>query len=179
MALYTPAAAGVDDVDRLYRRLAGRLEQIVRGDVHAPDPIIEDACQVAWGRLIDHSDRVRRETALGWLAATAIHEAFRLVRRSRREVSLEATIEAAGEFPLSRPGPGPCELVIQRDRIDELARLPARQQRLLWLQGLGLSYVEMAAHERCTTRTIERQLSRARETLSGRGRACASGAQPG
>jgi RNA polymerase sigma factor (sigma-70 family) len=178
MVLQT-AASEHDDVDRLYRRLAGRLEQIVRGDVHAPDPVIEDACQVAWGRLIDHSDRVRRETALGWLAATAVHEAFKLVRRSRREVSLEATVEAGGESPLTRPDPGPCELVMQRDRIGGLAELPARQQRLLWLQALGLSYAEMAAHEGCTTRTIERQLARARDTLNGRGRACAAGAQPG
>jgi RNA polymerase sigma factor (sigma-70 family) len=161
-------APELEDVDRLYRRLAGRLEQIVRGDVHAPDPVIEDACQVAWGRLLDHSDRIRRETALPWLVATAVHEAFRLVRRSRRELSLEAAVEAAGELALARRDPGPCELLEHHERIGELAGLPARQQRLIWLQALGLSYAEMAAHERCTKRTIERQLYRARETLRPR-----------
>jgi RNA polymerase sigma factor (sigma-70 family) len=165
MALEWSAGGGNQDIDRLYRRLAGRLEQIVRGDVHAPDPLIEDACQVAWGRLIVHSDRVRRDTALAWLAATAVHEAFRLLRRDRREVSLEAALEAGGESPIGARSPGPHEFVEQRERIATVADLPVRQQRLVWLQALGLSYAEMASHERCTTRTIERQLLRAKEDL--------------
>ena len=56
------------DVGELYRALAKQLEQIVRVDVRAPDPVIEDACQFAWSRLVHHSDRVRRDAALTWLA---------------------------------------------------------------------------------------------------------------
>jgi hypothetical protein len=59
----TPTEAA-GDVGDLYRALAPRLEQIVRLDVRAPDPVIEDACQFAWSRLVYHSHRVRRETAL-------------------------------------------------------------------------------------------------------------------
>jgi RNA polymerase sigma factor (sigma-70 family) len=53
----------------------------------------------------------------------------------------------------------------ERQRLVDLDRLPERQQRLVWLQGLGLSYVEMAEREGCTTRTVERQLLRARRTM--------------
>ena len=54
--------------------------------------------------------------------------------------------------------------------LDQLAawasqNLPERQQRLVWLQGLGLSYTEMAAHEGATPRTVERQLMRAKKRL--------------
>src|SRR6185312_6926864 len=78
------APAGVGDVGELYCLLARRLEHIVRLDVHAPDVVIEDACQFAWNRLLHHRDRVQRETAMGWLVRTAVHEALKLTRRDRR-----------------------------------------------------------------------------------------------
>ena len=46
--------------------------------------------------------------------------------------------------------------------------LAIRSQRFVWLHALGLSYTEMAAHERCTTRTVERQLVHARRKLEAR-----------
>jgi RNA polymerase sigma factor (sigma-70 family) len=156
------------DVEQLYRRLAGRLERIVRIDVHAPEPLIEDACQFAWGRLVHSSDRVRRETVLGWLATTAVHEAFRLLRQDRRELSLEVAIDNGDARATTSRLPGPEETVEARDRIARLGRLPARQQRLLWLRALGLSYAEMAAHEGCTERTVERQLLQAKLAMATR-----------
>lgn len=156
------------DIEELYRRLSGRLERLVRRDVHAPEPVIEDACQFAWSRLVHHSDRVRRETALAWLAATAVHEAFKLLRRANRELSLDLTLEVAGDSAIHPRAPATEELFEQRERIAGIGRLPQRQQRLLWLQALGLSYAEMAVHEGSSVRTVERQLQRARHRLAGR-----------
>jgi RNA polymerase sigma factor (sigma-70 family) len=59
----------------------------------------------------------------------------------------------------------PVELIEHRERLADLGRLPARQQRALWLHGLGLSYAEIARHEGCTTRTVDRQLLRARRRI--------------
>jgi DNA-directed RNA polymerase specialized sigma24 family protein len=59
----------------------------------------------------------------------------------------------------------PDELVEQRQRLADISRLPARQQRLVWLQGVGFSYDEMAEREGCTPRTVERQLLRAKRTM--------------
>lgn len=179
MAVQPLTAGQAEELDQLYRVLAEPLERIVRSDVRAPRAVIEDACQVAWGRLLDQSDRIRRETALAWLAATAVHEAVRLLRRGRRELSLEATIEEAGDSAVGTRVVGPGELLEQRERIAGLANLPSRQQRLIWLQALGLSYAEMAAHERCTTRTVERQLFRARERLRKRPVGAAAASAPG
>jgi RNA polymerase sigma factor (sigma-70 family) len=162
----TPGADGaLGDVDELYRALSRRLEQIVRVGVHAPDPVIEDACQFAWSRLVDHSHRVQRDTALGWLAKTAVHEAFKLLRRGARDLPLESAADDGDEICLATRGPGPAELVAQRERLAAIESLPVRQQRVLWLRGLGLSYEEIALHETCTQRTVERQLVRARRTL--------------
>ncbi|MGN6867946.1 MAG: RNA polymerase sigma factor [Solirubrobacteraceae bacterium] len=149
---------GVGDVGELYALLARRLEQIVRLDVRAPDTVIEDACQFAWSRLLHHRDRVHRETVMSWLVRTAVHEAFKLLRRDRRELPLEAAAEAAMLA-------SPAQVIECRQRLAELGRLPERQQRAVWLHALGLNYTEIAVYEGCTTRTVERQLLRARQAI--------------
>jgi RNA polymerase sigma factor (sigma-70 family) len=159
------------DIGELYALHARRLEQIVRVDVRAPQPLIEDACQFAWSRLLFHEHRIRRDTALPWLVTTAVREAFKLIRREVRELSLECVLKDATE-PLIRLGvPAPEEQVEHRQRLADICRLPERQQRLMWLHGLGLRYDEIAEREGCTIRTVERQLLRAKRTM----RATASG----
>jgi RNA polymerase sigma factor (sigma-70 family) len=158
----------VDDVGELYGRLARRLEQIVRLGVRAPDVVIEDACQVAWTRLVHHRRRVHSETVMSWLARTAVHEAVKLLRRDHRELSLESAGEEAMPMVCSCPAP---EVALEnRQRLGEIGVLPARQQRVLWLHAVGLSYTEIAAHEACTVRTVERQLLRARQGIRDRSR---------
>jgi RNA polymerase sigma factor (sigma-70 family) len=153
-------------LDELYAALAGRVHRIVRGGVRGPDPDIDDACQLAWTRLVDHRAHVRRDTAFGWLVKTARHEALRLVARSCRDLSLDALIDGGdpGEL-IDLRAPSPEVLFEHRERVADFRHLPVRQQRLLWLQGLGLNYDEMGRHERATTRTIDRQLYRAKRSL--------------
>jgi len=157
--------APVGDVGELYRALSRRLERLVRIDVQAPDSVIEDACQFAWSRLVHHQSRVRRETALAWLVTTAVHEAFKLVRRAGRDVSLELALEQGVKLGPAPSARGPDTVAEQRDRLSAIRTLPARQQRLLWLYGLGLSYKEIGERESCTSRTVERQLQHARSRL--------------
>jgi DNA-directed RNA polymerase specialized sigma24 family protein len=107
---------------------------------------------------------VRPETAFAWLAATAIHEALKLERRAARYDSLDDALER-GLDPVATT-PEPWDQLARRDRLERVAELPVRPQRLVWLHALGLSYAEMAAHERCTWRTVDRQLSRARQELN-------------
>ena len=132
--------------------------------VRCCDANVEDACQSAWTRLVQHRARIRPETAFGWLAATAIHEALKLDRRSGRYESLDDALER-GLDPVATT-PEPWEQVARRDQLATVRELAVRPQRFVWLHALGLSYVEMAAHERCTWRTVERQLARARQELN-------------
>ncbi len=159
------------DIAELYALLARRVERIVRFEVAAPEPVIEDACQVAWTRLIPHAHRVERTAVLTWLITTARREAVKLERRDRRELSLETELEASGERGERRERHGDCvahgsaagpeESVELRARLGALAALPERQRRMLWLRGLGFSYAEIAAATGDTPRTVERQLLRA------------------
>ena len=153
------------DLAQLYTSLAERLDRIVRQDVGAPDPVIEDACQYAWSRLAGEVGHVRSDGVLTWLARTAIREAIRLNRRDGRELSLELAIEEAPRMALVTHDPGPEELAEQRERLRSIGSLPERQQRMLWLVGAGLSYADIAHSTGDTQRTVERQLVRARRTL--------------
>jgi RNA polymerase sigma factor (sigma-70 family) len=161
VAMSVAPAVDVGDVGELYGSLSRRLEQIVRRDVRGADAVIEDACQIAWFRLVVHASRVSSDTVLSWLATTAVHEALKLLRRAGRELSLD---EAPGATA-SCPPPDPYELVEYRDRLRTIARLPQRQRQMLWLQGAGLSYNEIAVATNCTPRTVERQLLRAKRSL--------------
>ncbi len=161
------AGEGIDDVAALYRVLAPKLDRIVRHDVRGADGVIEDACQFAWSRFVSHAENVRREAALAWLAKTAMHEAFRLARRDRRDISLDATLEQTGERLLRARGSATDEVVQRRASLEAIASLPERQRELVWLQGLGFSYAEMASRTGYTPRTVERQLLRAKQRLRG------------
>jgi RNA polymerase sigma factor (sigma-70 family) len=167
----------LDEVARLYREEAVRVRKLVRTRVVASPALIEDACQIAWCRLLIHRARVRRESACAWLVQVAMHEVLKAMNRERREHSLEAMQRRDGRPDLGRdaepamaPAPMPIEdLVEHRVRLDSVRALPDRQRRLVWLQGLGLSYREMAGETGMTRRTVERQLMRARSSLAKAG----------
>jgi RNA polymerase sigma factor (sigma-70 family) len=188
------ALAETAEVAELYERNAGQVRRQVRSGVTACDAVIDDACQFAWSRLVHRRDRIRGDSVVPWLVTTAVHEAFKLIRRDSRDLSLEILIEqpedVAGarpetdhalSLPISATVRSPEWIVEQRLQLEALGRLPERQRRLLWLQGLGFSYAEMADRTGDTERTVERQLIRARRKLgtpSAPGRACAAGAPP-
>ena len=115
---------GAGDVGELYGALADRLEQIVRLDVRASDAVIEDACQVAWVRLLHHRQRVHRDTVMAWLARTAVHEAFRLLRRARRELPLDAWLGDDAESALAVAPVTTEELFERQERIQRCAPCP-------------------------------------------------------
>jgi RNA polymerase sigma factor (sigma-70 family) len=169
----------LDDVAQLYVEEAISVRRIVRMSVTASPAVIEDACQVAWTRLVIHRARLRRDSARAWLVRVAIHEAIRSVQRERRERSLEALLEQGGRSAVSGAAnaaddagmtlatPALIEdLVEQKNRLESIQALPERQRRLVWLQGLGLSYREMAGQTGMTRRTVERQLIRAHSSLA-------------
>jgi RNA polymerase sigma factor (sigma-70 family) len=157
--------ADVQGVAELYVAESARVRALVRCAVRSPDASIDDACQVAWSRLIDHHRRVRRDRARAWLVRTAVREAIRQHARQRRLVSLDGLIETGGETG-SLAAPAVVEEVIEhRAQLGRLEVLSERQRRLLWLQGLGFSYAEMADRTGASERTVERQLQRAKRRL--------------
>jgi RNA polymerase sigma factor (sigma-70 family) len=155
----------VGEVAALYARCAGVVRGQVRAGVTASEAVVDDACQFAWVRLLYLRHRVRRDKAISWLITTALHEAFKVARRDGYELSLEEVMQETDDLRLSRSSPAPEEIVEPRLRLETLRELPERQERLIWLQGLGFSYPEMANETDATVRTVERQLVKARRNL--------------
>jgi len=153
------------DLARLYLAFARPLQGSVGAEVRASRPVLEDACQFAWSQLVRDRDHVRPETVLAWLIRTATREARRLLRVEAREPSLEAELESQGDTIPVPAAHEPTELAQRHEQLALVGQLPVRQQRIIWLRALGLSQVEMAAHERCTYRTAERRLTQARDWL--------------
>jgi RNA polymerase sigma factor (sigma-70 family) len=157
------------DVGAVYVASAAKVRRLVRHNVRESEPLIEDACQTAWARLVRNRGRVDPETAVAWLVTTAIREAIRLKHRAGRESFLEDLLDEAGELDELAREPDPHDLTAWRLRLDAVDRLPERQRRFVWLQALGWSYAEIGELTGATPRTIDRQLGRARRTLGVRG----------
>jgi RNA polymerase sigma factor (sigma-70 family) len=149
----------------LYDAYAQRLQRIVAAQVNTARENVEDACHFAWAKYLSHAEEIRPDGARGWLATTAIRQAWKLDGRQRRETSLDAAAEAAGDLPVPSHLPGPAERAENSERLRALKQLSGRQQRLVWLQAAGLSYVEMAAYTGDSVRTVERQILRAAQRV--------------
>jgi len=154
------------DMDVLYSELQPQLVRIVTVNLQAPECVIEDACQTAWGLLLAHRQAVAPGSELGWLSTAATREVLRLLRRDRVAASL-AEVAAPVRLSDYRAGEsGPEQTLELRERLAEIRRLPIRQQRVVLLHGFGYEYEEIASVTGETRRTVARQLTRARQRLA-------------
>jgi RNA polymerase sigma factor (sigma-70 family) len=157
--------AGRGRVHDLYNDLQPQLVRILVSNLQAPEWIVDDACQTAWGSLLEHRETVFPGGELGWLSTTATRVALRLLRGEQLTDSLEEPPAPAQLDALRVLEPGPARSFELRERLAEVKRLPVRQQRLVMLHGFGYEYDEIAAATGETRRAIARQLTRARKRL--------------
>lgn len=141
------------------------LEHTVDRAVFATPTVLEDACQYAWCQLVRRDDITLDRHGFWWLYGVAVHEVWLLTGKQRNEQPIDAlgpeTIPAdvftsLDDVPLT---------VERRELIRLIDGLPERQRRLIILRATGFSYAEIARMTGDTTRTVERQLRRARENL--------------
>jgi RNA polymerase sigma factor (sigma-70 family) len=147
------------DEAQLYRRHHTELRLSVRRAVHGPEACVDDACSFAWLQLLRLQPD--RATVFGWLRKVAIHEAWRLACRERRDGHLEA-------LPVweERCGAGELEATVEaHDAIATLAALPDRQRRYLALLIAGYSYREIGHLCDATYTNVNKHLARARNSI--------------
>jgi len=111
--------------------------------VNAPPQVVEDACQNAWLVLLLYQPD-RTPALFAWLRTVALHQAYRLSRRERREAALE---ELGGEsgWETVLGAARPLELMLEaRATLTHIAALPERQRHDLVLLIGGFSYQEIA-----------------------------------
>jgi RNA polymerase sigma factor (sigma-70 family) len=160
------------DEGRLFTVHSAKLRSIVGREVRTSQANLDDACSFAWLQMLRYQPE--RERLLAWLCRTAIREAIKLDRRAQRSCELvdagEADIRHADT---GNPVDDRLELLAAGEAV-VAARLRAREAELLSLQVAGFSYTETARLQRTTTRTVERQLRRARGKLRSARRAQAN-----
>jgi RNA polymerase sigma factor (sigma-70 family) len=146
--LFVLAAAGGDRAawDRLVDEYSGLVWSVIRGcGLFGAEAA--DVSQTVWLRFVEHIDRLREaERAGAWLATTARHECFRVLRRSGRQVVTADVPEVAA--------PDGADAVVEAlaaaaDRgavLVALGRIPPRCQELLRLMAAEppLTYDDIA-----------------------------------
>lgn len=147
--------------ERLYAHHAVQLRRVMAAHLDAPEAVVEDACQTAWMAFLAHAGDVDERCLLGWLATTARREALRTLRRAAAE---RALVHGSPTY-VEPPQADPVAVVEAVERLGQLARLPVRQQRVVWLQGLGFGRAEIASRTGISPRSVERQLAAARRSL--------------
>jgi RNA polymerase sigma factor (sigma-70 family) len=160
------------DEGDLYAQHAAMLLRQVRATVITSDAIIEDACAAAWAILLRRQP-TRGHTLFAWLRVVAIREAIRMDRAARAVSSYEAVIAAAEHEDAvteigkesARPQPTHSDepAIRAREALRELAGLHQRPRRIFALHVAGYSYAEIAQLTGDTVRTVDRQMSRARQ----------------
>lgn len=161
------------DEGDLYARHHVALRRAVARSVNASPELIDDACQAAWAILL-RAQPDRGPTPLAWLRTVAVREAYRLLRRERATVSLDALTNPnpdAGDSPADDWLP-----TLADDRLDEqlearralraLRALPARQRRYVAWKVAGHSYQEIGDLAGGITYTnVNKHLARGRQRL--------------
>jgi RNA polymerase sigma factor (sigma-70 family) len=154
------------DEDELFRRHHLSLVRTVGRVMNAPAELVEDACQNAWLVLLRHQPD-RTPALFAWLRTVALHQAYRLWQRERREASLE---ELGGDAGWERHAGAarPLELTLEaRQALANIAELPESQRLDLALLIGGYSYREIAQRGKRprSVNNVNKHLTKARTRL--------------
>ena len=155
----------------LFSEFSGPLFHSVRRAVRATDELIEDACSYAWMQLL--RCQPHRETAFAWLRVVAIHQAWKLSRRERLELSLDAPLASGVEglaLAETLADPRFALSLSARDALRAVGELRPLHRSTFSRHLAGLSYGEIAAESGRSIRQVERHVRSARAALrAGRG----------
>jgi RNA polymerase sigma factor (sigma-70 family) len=129
------ARAGEADAwEKLVERLGSRVWAVARAQgLSRADA--DDVFQITWMRLVTHLDTLREPGRVaGWLAVTARHEAYRVLRRNGRQIPTDDDRDFEGSLPPEQPLDSRI-LADERQQAvwDAVATLPPHCQRLLRL----------------------------------------------
>jgi len=168
MATVTPVVLRGDEA-ALYREHHAALRRAVARRVRMSDDLIEDACHTAWMILLRRQPD-RRPTLFGWLLTVAVHEAYRLARQRRGELSLDAPAggDEADVLTVGDVVEAPCvvdETLEARRALRALASLQGKPRRYAVLRAAGFSYAEIEQLTGATYTNVNKHLARASSRL--------------
>jgi RNA polymerase sigma factor (sigma-70 family) len=152
-----------DDIAAYFAANAAALERTVARHVVASSVVVEDACSIAWSRLLRRPDIRLGSDGFWWLYRVAVREVWRITSEARRERSLDT--DTGAHCDAAATSDDVALTAERRQTLRALDQLPDRQARALLLHGCGFTYAEIARMTGATYRTVDRQLRRGRERL--------------
>ena len=164
-----------EQITRFYQDHAERLRRAIAYKTCGLDnAIIDDACTFAWETLLGRPDiDLDRHEAYWWLYKVALHKAWALGRRRRREPPI-------GGLNGADDSPEPISLDsdiadVVADRVDRatvhevLGRLHWRERRELLLYAHGFSYQKIAQLTGTSYTAVNRWIVRGKNALRAEG----------
>ena len=149
---------------RLHRGICGKT-------VGLDDATVQDACAIAWERLLGRPDiDLERYEAYWWLYKVALRRAWALGRRRRREQPISglngADVDSLEPVDLdSDVADVVAERIEHASMREVLGRLHWRERRELALIAYGLSYEEIATVTGTSYTAVNRWMARGRNAL--------------
>jgi DNA-directed RNA polymerase specialized sigma24 family protein len=163
-----PSGVRAAQIAVLYREHARRLERRVTRRACTDLQTIEDACSLAWARLLTRPAvdlATPPHLVLGWLTVTATREAWRLDAGRARERPYEHGAIEDMQRARGQLAAGADTIAADRDKLALVAQLPQRPQRFLLRLAIGYSHREIATDEHATATTTNKQITRAKRLL--------------
>jgi DNA-directed RNA polymerase specialized sigma24 family protein len=158
----------LERIAAIYTAHEGELRRVVARRGSQNTAIVEDACAHAWTQLVasDHVDlRAPLWPALAWLTTTAVRHAWQLNASQRRATPQPVDAIDAENITRGHTAPASDDLYALHLRLDLIAQIPERPRRFLVRLALGYSYEEIAAAERASATTTNKQIARAKRIL--------------
>jgi DNA-directed RNA polymerase specialized sigma24 family protein len=158
----------LQQIAEMYAKHDGELRRVVARRGSQDPTIVEDACAHAWTQLLvsEHVDLCPPLwPALAWLTTAAVRHAWQLNSSQRRATPLPVDVVVALTADRGQTAPAANDLAAQHLRLDLIAQIPERPRRFLLRLALGYSYEEIAAAERASLTTTNKQIARAKRIL--------------
>jgi DNA-directed RNA polymerase specialized sigma24 family protein len=165
------------EIGAFFAANASRLPAMVRARAHAPEPVIEDACQTAWTILLRRPDITLDQHGLSWLTTVATHHAWRAAAYAD-EIPTGNFQGAGHDGELGEPAhpntPSAEDHALARlehcERLAAVATLKPREREALYLKGLGYSYKEIQRLTNSSYTAVNRRITEGRRALHHGGR---------
>ena len=124
------------------------------------DANIDDACAIAWAKLV--SNQPRRASVFSWLVTVAVHEAYRLDRHDRTTLTDGEELE---RLPAMKEGDFPEQRILWGETLEALESVHPRKRRMLLLTVLGYTCKELGAEDGVSTARARALIYQARLQL--------------
>jgi DNA-directed RNA polymerase specialized sigma24 family protein len=164
-----------EEIGAFFAAHANRVHARVARRARATHDVVDDACAIAWTKLLRRPDVALNARGLAWLVTVAVHEAWRLQERRVQEtpvgpfargstVDSDASLEPIDVYSVDVE----TRAVDRAQHSEDVAAfltLKPRERQTLYLKALGYRYAEICELTGFTYTAVNRYITEGRRAL--------------